>query len=69
MNAALIFFNGWFGNSFISKEFGLKEPLDDVMFRSVNCSDCQMALQTNHFVYRTFPGSNWSATERFVKDC
>ena len=30
------FFNGWFRNSFISKEKALKEPLDDVIFPTGN---------------------------------
>ena len=42
---------------FISKELGLKEPLDDVMLHSLNCSYIQMALQTDHFDW-TFRGSN-----------
>ena len=62
-------FNGCFGNSSISKELVLKEPLDDVMLHSGTCSDNQMVLRTNHFVNRTFGGSNWSPTEQFVKVC
>ena len=50
----LIFFKGWYGNSFISKELALKEPLDDVMVYLGNCSDIQIALRTDHFVDRTF---------------
>ena len=65
----LIFFNSWFGNSFISKELTLKEPQDDVLLNSGNCSDSQMVLRTDHFVDRTFWGSNWNLTEQLVKDC
>ena len=43
-------------------------PLDDVMLHSGNCSDCQMAFRTDHFVDRTFQGSNWSPTEQLVKN-
>ena len=35
---------------------------------SGNSWDCQMALQTDHFVDRTFPESNWSQTEQLVKE-
>ena len=63
----LNFFNGCFRNSSISKELALKEPLDDVMLHSWICSNPQMALQTDHFVNRTFQGSNWSPTEQLVK--
>ena len=35
---------------------------------SGNSWDCQMALQTDHFVDRTFPESNWSPTEQLVKE-
>ena len=69
MKGRLIFFNGWFGNSFISKELALKELMDDVMLHSGNCSDCQMALPTDHFVARIFRGSNLSPIEQSVKDC
>ena len=61
------FFNGWYGNSFISKELALKEPLDDVMLHPGNCWDIQMALRTDHFVDRTFRGPKWSRTEQLVK--
>ena len=63
----LIFFNGWYGNSFISKELALKEPLDDVMLHLGNCSDIQMHLPTDHFVTRTFWESKWSPIEQLVK--
>ena len=66
--ARLIFFNNLLGNSFISKELALKEPLDDVMLHSGNYCDIQMALETNHFVDRTFWGSNWRPSEQLVKD-
>ena len=65
----LNFFNGWFRNSSTSKELSLKEPLDNVMLRSGISSDPQMALRINHFVDRTFRGSNWSPTEQMVKVC
>ena len=45
----------------------LKEPLDDVMLHSGNWSDIKMALWTDHFVDRTFWGSNWSPTEQLMK--
>ena len=47
-----------FGNCIISKELTLKEFLYDVMLHSGNLSDIQIALQTNHFVDRTFRESN-----------
>ena len=56
----LIFFNGCFGISSISKDLALKEPLDDVILHSGICSDPQMALGTDHFVDWTLRGSNWS---------
>ena len=65
----LIFLNSCFGNSFISEKFALKEPLNDVMLHSGNSSECQMSLQTDDFVDRTFRGSNWSPTEQLVKGC
>ena len=44
---------------FFSKELTLKETHDvDVMLNSGNCSDIQMAMQTDHFVDRTFRRSN-----------
>ena len=64
-----LFFYGCCRNSFISKELSLKEPLDDVILHTGNCSDIQMALRTNHFVDRTFRGSNWNPTEQLVKVC
>ena len=67
--AQLIFFNGWFGNCIISKELTLKAFLYDVMLRSGNCSDIQMALRTDHFADWIFRGSNWSPTEELVKAC
>ena len=54
------YFKGWYGNWFISKELTLKEALDDVMLHLRNCWDIQMALWIDHFVNRTFRGSNWS---------
>ena len=30
--------------------------------------DCQMVLQTDHFVNRRFQGSSWSPTEQLVKE-
>ena len=65
----LIFVNGWFENSFISRELTLQEPLHDVMLHSGNRPDCQMALRNDHFVNRTFGGSNWSPVEQLVKGC
>ena len=32
------------------------------MLHTENCSECQMALQTNHFVHWTFRGFNWNPT-------
>ena len=52
--ARLILFNDFLGNSFISEELALKKPLDDVMLHSQSYCDIQMALQTDHFVDRTF---------------
>ena len=51
------------------KQLGLKEPQDDVMLHSLNCSDIQMALRTDHFVNQTFRGSNLSLTEQLVNGC
>ena len=65
----LNFFNDCFGNSSISKELSLKEPLDDVMLHSEICSDPQMVLRTDHFVDRTFRALNWNPTEQLVKGC
>ena len=31
-------------------------------------ADCQMALRTDYFVDQIFQGSNWSPTEKLVKD-
>ena len=67
--ARLIFFNGWFENCIISKELTLKGFLYDVMLHSGNWSEIKMALQTDHFLDRTFRGSNWCPTEQLVKDC
>ena len=62
----LNFFNGCFGNSSISKELALKEPLDAVMLHSGTCSNPPMALQTNHFLDGTFRGSNWTVDESLL---
>ena len=37
-------------------------------WHSRSCSDSQMALRTDHFVNRTFRGSNWSPAQQLVKD-
>ena len=50
------------------KKLGLKEPLNDVMLDSENCSGCHMALWTNDFVDQTFGGYNWSPTVKLVTD-
>ena len=57
MKAQLIFFNEWFENCIILNELTFKEFLH-VMLHSVNCSDIQMALQTDHLVDQTFGESN-----------
>ena len=46
------------------KKLELKEPLDDVMRHSGDCSDCQMALRTDDFVKRKFGGFNLSPTKQ-----
>ena len=46
-------FNVWSENLF---EKALKEPLDEVMLHSENCSDRQIALLTDHFIVQTFRG-------------
>ena len=58
-----------FGLEFHSfrKNVALKEPFDNIMLHSGNCWDCQMALWADHFVDRTFRGSNWTPTEQLVK--
>ena len=38
-------------------------------WQSGNSSDCQMALQTNHFVHWTIRGSSLSSTEQLVNNC
>ena len=59
----LIFFNGWFKNSFIWNKLALRDRVDDdVMLDSGNCSSCQLVLWTNYFVGLTFRGSNWRPT-------
>ena len=68
LKAQLIFFNEWFENCIILNELTFKEFLH-VMLHSVNCSDIQMALQTDHLVDQTFGESNWSPTEQLVKAC
>ena len=65
----LNFFNGCFGNSSISKELALKEPLDAVTLHSEIWPHPQRALRTDHFLNRTFRGSNWSPTEQLIKVC
>ena len=58
--ARLNVFNGWFANCIISKELALKEAIDDV-------NRSRIPFPTDHFVDRTFRGSNWSLTEQLVK--
>ena len=59
------FVASFFRNLFISTQVLLQESYT---WYSGNSSDCQIALRTDHFVDRTFRGSNWSPTEQLVKD-
>ena len=46
----------------------LTEPLADLMLQTANCSDCQMALWTDHFLGRIFRRCNWSPNEQEGKN-
>ena len=55
---SIIFFNAWLGNSILSKNWFLN---------SVNCPGCQLVLQNDHFLDRTFRVSNYNQRNSWEK--